>query len=118
MMRKVLLSFAVIGLAVASAKSYTVNLFQPSLAGNTNHRLLVNHFDFVLSRREFRKFFRELDCGQVGVASSAKAKLLHLRGDGFDDARMAEANLVNVVAVKIQQPPPLQIFDARALTAF
>jgi hypothetical protein len=34
-MRKVLLSFAVIGLAVASAKSYTVNLFEPTVVGST-----------------------------------------------------------------------------------
>lgn len=35
MLRKVVFSFAVLGLALASAKSYTVNLFEPALAGNT-----------------------------------------------------------------------------------
>ena len=34
-MRKVLPLFLVAGLAVASARSYTVNLFQPSLVGAT-----------------------------------------------------------------------------------
>jgi hypothetical protein len=32
---KLLLLFAAAGLAVASAKSYTVNLFQPAMLGNT-----------------------------------------------------------------------------------
>jgi hypothetical protein len=35
MKRRLLLSFALAGLAVASAKSYTVNLFQPAVVGNT-----------------------------------------------------------------------------------
>ena len=36
MLRKVLLSFAVVALAaVASAKSYTVNLFEPAVIGGT-----------------------------------------------------------------------------------
>ena len=35
MLRKVVLSFAVLGLALASAKSYSVTLSEPALAGNT-----------------------------------------------------------------------------------
>lgn len=35
MKRRILFSFAVAGLAVASARSYTVNLYQPALVGNT-----------------------------------------------------------------------------------
>lgn len=35
MTKKLLLAFAVIGLAVASAKSYTVNLYSPALLGST-----------------------------------------------------------------------------------
>ena len=35
MKRKLLLSFALAGLAAASARSYTVNMFQPAMAGNT-----------------------------------------------------------------------------------
>jgi hypothetical protein len=35
MMRKVLPFFLVAGLAVASARSYTVNLFQPTMVGTT-----------------------------------------------------------------------------------
>jgi hypothetical protein len=35
MKRRLLFVFALAGLAVASAKSYTVNLFQPSMLGNT-----------------------------------------------------------------------------------
>jgi hypothetical protein len=35
MKRRLLFTFALAGLAVASAKSYTVNLFQPAMVGNT-----------------------------------------------------------------------------------
>ncbi len=35
MLRKVVFSFAVMGLALASAKSYDVKLFEPALAGST-----------------------------------------------------------------------------------
>jgi hypothetical protein len=35
MKKRILLSFAVAALAVASARSYSVNLFQPAMAGNT-----------------------------------------------------------------------------------
>jgi hypothetical protein len=35
MLRKVVFSFAVLGLALASAKSYSVSLFEPALAGTT-----------------------------------------------------------------------------------
>jgi len=35
MLRKVVFSFAVLGLALASAKSYTVALFEPATAGTT-----------------------------------------------------------------------------------
>jgi hypothetical protein len=35
MKRRILFSFAVAGLAIASARSYTVNLFQPAMVGNT-----------------------------------------------------------------------------------
>jgi len=35
MKRRILFSFALAGLALASARSYTVNLFQPAMVGNT-----------------------------------------------------------------------------------
>ncbi len=35
MLRKVVFSFAVMGLALASAKSYGLRLFEPAMAGNT-----------------------------------------------------------------------------------
>jgi hypothetical protein len=34
-MKKLLLAFAVVGLAVASAKSHTVNLYSPAIVGST-----------------------------------------------------------------------------------
>jgi hypothetical protein len=35
MKRTLLLSFALVGLAIANGKSYTVKLYQPAMAGNT-----------------------------------------------------------------------------------
>jgi hypothetical protein len=35
MLRKVVFSFAVLGLALASAKSFTVKLYEPAVAGST-----------------------------------------------------------------------------------
>jgi hypothetical protein len=54
-MRKVLPFFLVAGLAVASARSYTVSLFQPSMVGTTElkageYKLQVNDRTAVISQ--------------------------------------------------------------------
>ena len=59
MMRKVLPLFLVAGLAVASARSYTVNLFQPSLVGGTElkpgeYKVEVNDQKAVISKGKIR----------------------------------------------------------------
>jgi hypothetical protein len=59
MLRKVLPFFLVAGLAVASARSYTVNLFQPSLVGTTElkpgeYKLEVNDQTAVISKGKVR----------------------------------------------------------------
>ena len=53
MLRKVVFSFAVLGLALASAKSYKVSLYEPALAGSTelkpgDYQVSVNGQNAVL----------------------------------------------------------------------
>jgi hypothetical protein len=47
MLRKVVFSFAVLGLAIASAKSYTVKMFEPAQVGNTE--LKAGEYEVSLS---------------------------------------------------------------------
>jgi len=59
MLRKVLPFFLVAGLAVASARSYTVSLFQPSLIGTTElkpgeYKLEVNDQKAVITKGKVR----------------------------------------------------------------
>jgi hypothetical protein len=58
-MRKVLPFFLVAGLAVASARSYTVSLFQPSMIGTTElkpgeYKLEVNDQKAVITKGKVR----------------------------------------------------------------
>ena len=59
MLRKVLPFFLVAGLAVASARSYTVSLFQPSIVGGTElkpgeYKVEVNDQKAVISKGKVR----------------------------------------------------------------
>jgi hypothetical protein len=59
MMKKVLFSFALVGLAVASAKSYTVNLYQTAKVGSTElkpgeYRVDVEGDKAVIRNGKFR----------------------------------------------------------------
>ena len=68
-----------------------------------------------ISRREFGEFFRQLDRRNIRITPGAKRERVHLRHDGLNHARMAKADLVDVVAVEIQQAPAVQVFDVRAV---
>ncbi len=59
MLRKVLPFFLVAGLAVASARSYTVSLFQPSMVGGTElkpgeYKVEVNNQTAVITKGKVR----------------------------------------------------------------
>jgi hypothetical protein len=64
---------------------------------------------------DFPKLARKGDGWLAGVTARAKAKLIELFLDGSDDARMTEANLMNVVAVEIEIAPAFEVFQPRAL---
>jgi hypothetical protein len=54
MKRRLLFSFALAGLAVASARSYTVNLFQPAMVGNTQLKPGAYQVEVVDQKAVFR----------------------------------------------------------------
>jgi hypothetical protein len=64
---------------------------------------------------DFPKFARERDGGLAGVAARAKAKLIELLLDRSDDARMAEADLMNIIPVEVEIAPAFEVFQPRAL---
>src|ERR1041385_1940498 len=66
---------------------------------------------FQISGRQLRQFLRQLDGWNIGVPARAERKLIELLFDGSDHARIAKADLVNVVAMEIHVPSPLQVFD-------
>jgi hypothetical protein len=51
----------------------------------------------------------EVDRGAVGVAAWGKGELLELVGDGVDDRGMAKADLVDIVAVEIENGSALGV---------
>jgi len=65
--RKVLPLFLVAGLAVASARSYTVNLFQPSLVGATE----LKPGQYKIEVNENKAILRQ---GKVQTESSVKVE--------------------------------------------
>ena len=58
---------------------------------------------------------RELNRGQVGIPPRTEGELVELRLDRLDHLRMREADLVNIVAVKIQEATALKVLDVGAL---
>ena len=64
---------------------------------------------------DFPELAREGDGRLAGIAARAKAKLIELLFDGGNDAWMAEANLMNIVAVEVEIPPAFEVFQPRAL---
>ena len=65
-------------------------------------------------RRQTDEFFRETDGGFVCVTPRGKRQQVELRLDGSDYFRVAEADLMNIVAVKIEITPTFRIFNPRA----
>ena len=63
------------------------------------------------ARREFGQLLGQRDCGDVRVATRAERKLVHLRDDSLDYARVSKAGLMHVVAMKVQDAPALKILD-------
>jgi hypothetical protein len=54
MKRRLLFAFALVGLAIASARSYTVNLFQPAIVGNTQLKAGEYQVEVVDQKAVFR----------------------------------------------------------------
>jgi hypothetical protein len=59
--------------------------------------------------------FGELDGGEVGVTAGAEGEFAQLAGDGLDDVGMAEADLVHVIAVEIEDVSALGVLEGSAL---
>ena len=70
-----------------------------------------------IARRQFRQLLRQFDRWNVRVAPRVKRKRAHLLDDGSNHAVIPEADLMNVVAVEIEQPPSAQILDGRTSAA-
>ena len=58
---------------------------------------------------------RETNGGNIRITARAKRQLAHLICDGVDYTRVAEAYLMNIVAVKIEIAAALQIVDVGSL---
>ena len=56
----------------------------------------------------------ELDGGFAGVAAGAEAQGVELLPDRFEDARVRETDLMNIVAVEIEITSAFDIFDPGA----
>ncbi len=61
-----------------------------------------------------RQFTGEVNGWSASVSSGTEAQFLELAGDGFKNARVPEAGLVDIVAVEIEQLPPLPVGEGRA----
>jgi hypothetical protein len=84
-MRRLLFCFALAGLAVANAKSYTVNLFQPSLVGSTQLKAGEYQVEVVDQKAVFRNGKVESETPVKVEASDVKYSSTSVRftnGDG------------------------------------
>ena len=63
---------------------------------------------------EFGQALGERDRGFAGVTSGAEAEGVELVLDGFEDPGVAVADLMDVVAVEIEETTPLDVLDPRA----
>jgi hypothetical protein len=69
--------------------------------------------DFLQAPRgEFPQALGQFDGRPVGVAPGAEGEALELAHDGRDHLRVAEAHLVDAVAVEIEEAAPLKVLDA------
>ena len=57
----------------------------------------------------------QFNCGPASITARAETQFIQLLFDCSDYSRMGEADLVDVVSVKIQVAPPFQILDPGAL---
>ena len=64
-----------------------------------------------IARRNFGEFFSQRGCRLVGEAARCKWQLVHLCGDCRFQPRMAIADMVNVVAMKIEITLALNILN-------
>ena len=65
--------------------------------------------------RDLGQLFRQVDGDPVGVAPRAERQLVDLALDGGDHFRVAEADLVHVVAVEVHVASALGVFDVNPL---
>src|SRR3954464_1297623 len=63
---------------------------------------------------KLRELFCEFNGTDIGVTARAEGEVLHLARDRVNYFWMTETDLVNVVAVKIEEATALKIFDVRA----
>ena len=66
---------------------------------------------------EVDEFLGEIDGGAVGVSAGAKGEIVELVFDGGNDAGVGEADLVDVVAVEIEEGLAVCGFDGRTFAA-
>ena len=68
-------------------------------------------------RRRFDQPTGKRGRGRVGIAARAEGQALHLAADRLDHPRMAVAELMDAVAVEIENAPPVDVGEPGALGA-
>ena len=72
----------------------------------------------AVARRELTQFFRQRDGRFARVTPRAERKCVELIFDRGDDSRMAEADLMHVVAVKIEVATSFDVLNPRVPAGF